>query len=318
MDSGHENATDVVCVGETMALLVPEPTEHAEPAATFRRDIGGAEANVAIHLARAGRRAAWHGVLGEDAFGGYIRRRLAAEGVECGIRTDAGRPTGLYLKELGPDGTRVRYYRNGSAGSALNHTDAGAVWRREPRLVHTTGITAVLSDSARELVDELLSGRRDGVLRSFDVNYRPALHGAHNADLLRALARRADVVFCGLDEARALWGTTTVDDVRALLAGPGVVVVKDGPRGATAFGEGRAWRQPAPDVEVVEPVGAGDAFAAGVLDRMLDRAPLAECLVEGARRAATALRVLGDIPPRGPHDSPARYGHGCGALDHSR
>ncbi|WP_246334968.1 sugar kinase [Spinactinospora alkalitolerans] len=285
-----------------MALLLPDPADLRGPAAlggaTLRLDIGGAESNVAVYLARTGHRVAWHSAVGDDAFGRHVVGRLTAEGVHCVVRTDPERPTGLYAKESGPEGTRVRYYRRGSAASALNRRDAARIWADRPRLVHTTGITAAISDTGRGLVEELLTGAPPGTLRSFDVNHRPALHGASDAEVLLSAARRADVVFCGLDEARALWGATTVEEARALLSGPELVVIKQGPQGATAFRGDRRWYRPAPEVDVVEPVGAGDAFAAGVLRGLLSKAPIGNCLTEGARLAGTVLRVRGDIPPR--------------------
>src|SRR5699024_8224341 len=133
-----------------------------------------------------------------------------------------------------------------------------------------------------ELVEELLGDRQRPTLRSFDVNYRPALHGNGSADLLRTLARQADVVFCGLDEAQALWGAGSVEEVRDLLTGPDLVVVKQGSDGATPFRGDGGWDNPAPPVDVADPVGAGDAFAAGVLDRLLAGAAIVECLGSGA------------------------------------
>ncbi|MDT0303716.1 sugar kinase [Streptomonospora wellingtoniae] len=306
---------EAVCVGETMALLVPEPGTPepgsagslGDPPPGYRLEIGGAESNVAVYLARAGHRAAWHSALGDDAFGRHVLARLGAEGVHCAVRTDPERRTGLYVKEPdGAGGTRVRYYRTGSAASALGAADAARVRAARPRMVHTTGITAVLSDSCRELVDGLLDGLAPGTLRSFDVNYRPALHGPAEAELVLQAARRADVVFCGLDEAAALWGAAEPGEVRDLLegpggggdAGPGLVVVKQGGRGATAFRGGEYWYEPAPAVSVVEPTGAGDAFAAGVLHGLLTGAGVQECLAGGARLAGAVLLVPGDIPPR--------------------
>lgn len=294
----HGSGTDAVCVGETMALLVPDPPEPPEHADTFRMRAGGAESNVAVHLARAGHGVVWHSALGDDGLGERIRRTLTAEGVECSARVDAEHPTGLYLKELGPDGTRVRYYRRGSAATALGPQDAEEILARAPSLVHTTGITAALSDSAHALVTRLLTADRPGTLRSFDVNHRPALHGPHHAGPLLEAARSADVVFCGLDEAEALWGSRSTEDVRDLLPGPRLLLVKQGEHGVTAFAQGRTWNRPAPEVEVVEPVGAGDAFAAGVLHGLLSGAPVEACLDEGTRLAGRVLRVHDDIPPR--------------------
>ncbi|MCY9786486.1 sugar kinase [Nocardiopsis sp. EMB25] len=290
-----------------MALLVPEGTvgHAADTAPLFRAEIGGAESNVAVHLARSGRPVAWRGALGDDPFGQRIRDRLAAAGVRCVVRTDPERPTGLYMKEPGPDGTRVRYWRRGSAASALGGEDAAEIWRLRPRLVHTSGITAALSASAHGLVEELLDAAPEATLRSFDVNYRPALHGARNAGTLLDLARRADVVFCGLDEAQSLWGVTDVPELCDLLRGtgrrsPDLIIVKQGAEGATAVRDGRSWFQAAPRVEVVEPVGAGDAFAAGFLTRLLDGSPVPDCLAEGARLAGVVLGIHGDIPPTRP------------------
>ncbi|TQN33435.1 2-dehydro-3-deoxygluconokinase [Haloactinospora alba] len=327
MRTQHGQAVDAVCVGETMALLVPDPPEPPDTAATFRRDIGGAESNVAVHLARAGNRVAWHSALGDDAFGRHIRARLTAEGVEVTGRTDAERPTGLYLKELDPGGTRVRYYRQGSAASALDRPDADRVWQQRPRLVHTTGITTVLSDSSRRLVEELLPARPDrgepgGVpgadapLRSFDVNYRPALHGPAEAELLRELAQRADVVFCGLDEAQMLWDARTVTEVRDTLPDTELLVVKRGSDGATAHRAGQWWHRDAPDVTVVEPTGAGDAFAAGVLHRLLAGDEVGACLAEGNRLAGTVLELRGDVPPPAGEDaSRSRRQRECGSVN---
>ncbi|WP_304452483.1 sugar kinase [Nocardiopsis sp. YSL2] len=327
---GAPEPLDAVCVGETMALLIPDGRQPDEPGADrpsrasgtgpdsgtgrasgtgpgpdsdgpcapprFHAEIGGAESNVAVHLARAGRSAAWLSALGDDPFGRLVRSRLTDAGVRCVARTDHERSTGLYMKEPRPEGTRVRYWRRDSAASTLGRADAAQAWRLRPRLVHTSGITAALSASADGLVEELLGTAPSGTLRSFDVNYRPALHGPGNADRLLDLARRADLVFCGLDEARSLWGVTDLRRLRELLRGPELLVVKQGAEGATAVRGDRSWFQPAPRVEVVEPVGAGDAFAAGFLDRFLDDAPLPDCLAEGARLAGTVLGIHGDIP----------------------
>lgn len=310
---------EAVCVGETMALLVPdagapEPGTAAalgDPAPGYRLEIGGAESNVAVYLARSGHRVVWHSALGDDAFGRHILARLGAEGVHCSVRTDPERRTGLYVKEPdGTGGTRVRYYRTGSAASALGGRDAARVRGVRPRLVHTTGITAVLSKSCRELVDGLLDGAAPGTLRSFDVNYRPALHGPAEAELVLQAARRADVVFCGLDEAAALWGTGSPEEVRDLLEGPDLVVVKQGARGATAFRGAEVRHEPAPAVGVVEPTGAGDAFAAGVLHGLLTGRQVRECLAEGARLAGAALQVPGDVPPRSDTGDGSAWGGG--------
>jgi sugar/nucleoside kinase (ribokinase family) len=184
--------------------------------------------------------------------------------------------------------TRVYYYRAGSAASRL-----GPETPVPPAaLTHLSGITPALSGSCAALVDRLLSERRC----SFDVNYRPGLWTVNSAaPALLDLAARASIVFVGLDEAQTLWGVSSAADVRALLPRPSVLVVKDGAVGATSFHPGRTDFVPTPPVEVTEPVGAGDAFAAGYLAGLLRFFPETERLALGHRVAAAALAVTGDV-----------------------
>jgi 2-dehydro-3-deoxygluconokinase len=287
---------DVVAVGETMAVLLPAKPGPLEDVASFTPSIGGAESNVAVHLARRAHTAAWVGAVGDDGFGRLITRRLAAEGVDVsGVRVDRDRLTGLYLKEITESGTRVCYYRAGSAATALGPADAGTVSRLEPRVVHTSGITAVLSDSSRQLVEALL---RLDARSSFDVNYRPALHRPEHGSLLLELARAADLVFVGEDEAEAVWGTRDADTVRALLPGVPLVVVKQGADGATGYAGADRVHVPAHRVDVVEAVGAGDAFAAGVLHGLLTYADLPTSLRHGHDLAAGVLVTTDDLGSR--------------------
>src|SRR5699024_10073074 len=108
------------------------------------------------------------------------------------------------------------------------------------------------------------------------------------AGQLRELANAADIVFVGLDEAATLWGCDAPEEVRELLPGPGTVVVKDSAAAAIAFGE-RTVVVPAPQVDVVEPVGAGDAFAAGYLSGVLRGTDVTRSLRLGHLLAAQSL-----------------------------
>ncbi|WP_017569508.1 sugar kinase [Nocardiopsis halotolerans] len=263
--------TDVVCVGETMAVLA-----SAEALAAGTKLVvgtGGAESNVAVALARMGHASSWVSRVGDDPFGRIVTEDVARLGVDVrGVEVDPERPTGLYVKDTGPGGAGVLYYRAGSAASALSAADADRVWSLGARVVHLSGITPALSARAAALVEHLLDRRNgNGALRSFDVNHRPALWRPRTAaPVLLDLARRADVVFVGRDEAERLWGTPTAEDVRAVLPEVPVLVVKDAEHGATCFDEDGPVFVPSPPVDVVEAVGAGDAFAAGFLSGLLD------------------------------------------------
>ncbi|MGY1399254.1 sugar kinase [Streptomyces sp. SS10] len=301
----------VVCVGETMAALTPDPSEPLEGADRLRLAVAGAESNVAMYMADHGIPAVWLSAVGDDPLGRRVLTAVASAGVDVSyVRTDPHRPTGLMVKNPGPDGTRVHYYRSGSAASALGPE----LLDREPvtraRMLHFSGITPALSTSCRALMDralELAAARRPYAV-SFDVNHRAALWPADvAAPVLRRLANEADIVFVGLDEAQGLWGSDlTAEEVRGLLLCPRVVVVKDGARTATAFTSDGATTVPALRTRVVEPVGAGDAFAAGFLTGVLRGDTLTRALRLGHITAASALQVTADHGPLPPPQETAR------------
>lgn len=297
----------MLAVGETMALVAPALAEPLESAVDFHVDPGGAEANVASHLAALGRRAAWAGAVGDDALGRRIVRQLAERGVDTRrVTADPTAPTGVYVKD---PGRGVRYYRQGSAASRLGPAFATGLALDGVGVVHLSGITPALSPSCDALVDALVdAARAAGAAVSFDVNHRPALWSSTDAAArrLRQLAARADIVFVGRDEAEALWGTADADDVRSSLPEPAHVVVKDGGVGATEFGPDGAAHVPALAAEVVEAVGAGDAFAAGWLDGWLGEAPAAARLRAGHARAVLVLADTADFPRSRRDDSRIR------------
>jgi 2-dehydro-3-deoxygluconokinase len=280
---------DVVCVGESMALVTPDPPAPLENGGPMRLDVAGAESTVACYLAMLGVRSAWASRVGDDPLGRLMVNRVSSYGVDTSLVTvDDQAPTGVFFKDPG-ERTRVYYYRTGSAASRL---DASLLPRLSGR-VHLSGITPALSSSCADLVELILAS---DLPVSFDVNYRPGLWPVDEAGpALRRLAGQAAIVFAGLDEARTLWGVDRAADVRALLPGPETVVVKDGAVGTWSYGPDGETYEPAVPVEVVEPVGAGDAYAAGYLYGLLRGRPEADRLRLGHRVAGFALRVTGDV-----------------------
>ncbi|WP_307799094.1 sugar kinase [Micromonospora antibiotica] len=292
---------EVVTVGESMVVLSPDPTGPLDRADRLGVSVGGAESNVASALAGLGHRTAWVSRVGDDPFGRRVLRHVAATGVDTRLVTvDPTAPTGVYLKDPTPGGTAVHYYRSGSAASRLDPQVLDDPALAGTRLLHLSGITAALSPSCAALVRRALTDRPLPAARiTFDVNHRARLWSAETAaPVLRGLADAADVVLVGLDEARALWGVTAPDAVRDLLPGPELVVVKDADVGVTALPRGGPdVFVPALRVPVHEPVGAGDAFAAGCLSGLLRGLDLEHCLRLGHLCAAPALTVAGDTAP---------------------
>ena len=296
-----------VCLGESMAVLVAGAVGPLEDIDVFHRAVGGAESNVARGLVALGVPAAWISRVGDDGFGRCLLAEIGSGGVDTSaVGIDATRPTGLYIKELlTGHRSRMYYYRAGSAASAM-----GPDLYDEPRaaallagagVIHLSGITAALSDSCLALLREVLARRRDGQLVSFDLNWRPALWRDRDPAALQTLANTADVVLAGADEAATVFGTGDPHCLRDLLPGPGTLLIKDDARRATAVDRtGTAVAEPALTVDVVEPIGAGDAFAAGYLAGVLRGYDQRRRLRLGHLAAAATLVVPGDHGPPPP------------------
>ena len=323
--SGTTSA-DVVCLGESMVTFLPSRPGRLADVPSFARGIGGAESNVACALAAAGHRAAWVSRVGADGFGDHLVEAIGAYGVDVSaVRRDPHRPTGIYFRtatDRATDVHEVAYYRAGSAASAMSPATVPADALPAGRILHLSGITAALSADCLALLHELTAPRPGRPLVSFDVNHRPGLWRGESPAVLLDLARRADVVFVGEDEAEEAWGVVGAAAIREALPEPGVVVVKRGADGVTVFSHptARAEIQPlrrlrsgggAPErtdevthvpalrVDVVAPVGAGDAFAAGFLSATLRGLPVRDRARHGHLMAAAVLTVPGDLtePP---------------------
>ncbi|MET9557323.1 sugar kinase [Streptomyces sp. NPDC006645] len=312
---GPSETTEVVCLGESMVTFLPSHPGRLADVPAFTRTIGGAESNVACALAAAGHPVKWISRVGADGFGDHLVEAIGAYGVDTSaVRRDAdGRPTGIYFRTATDRSTtahEVAYYRAGSAASAMSPRTMDRADLFAGRVLHLSGITAALSDDCLALMRELAERRPGRPLLSFDVNHRPALwRDGSGPAVLRDIARGADLVFVGDDEAAQLWDLHSPEAIRAALPEPAVLVVKAGADGATAFvreegtgtGDGTGpgadivTSVPALRVDVVAPVGAGDAFAAGFLSATLRGLPTGARLRHGHLMAAAVLTDAGDV-----------------------
>ena len=252
---------DVVGLGESMLSLFRDPDSSG-----FSWDIAGAESNALRNCAALGLRSSWISRLGTGVAGRLVHDVIAASGVDTsGVTFSDDAPTGLMLKNSQDSQPRVQYYRHFSAASQMSPSSVDMSRCLDATVLHLTGITLALSESCSELVISLLDAS-SSALRSFDINWRPALWPPPiPGEFLADVANRADIVFVGLDEAEAVWGLSTPTDVRAALDQPRYLVVKDGADGVHTFVEGAVHFAPALSGTVIDPMGAGDAFAAGFL-----------------------------------------------------
>lgn len=316
---------DVVTVGEAMVVFAAQTPGPLEEAKAFVRSAAGAELNVAVGLSRLGLRVGYVSRLGRDSFGRHLSAVLDREGIDRRhVVVDDAHPTGFMLKSRADDGSdpRVEYHRRGSAASRLSVADDPPDYCARSRHLHLTGISAAISDSARELVFRMAAeARAAGRSVSFDPNLRPSLWPSERAmaDCLNRLAAASDWVMPGLAEGRLLTGRQSPEAIADfyLAAGAECVVVKLGPQGAfyASAAAGRGTVAGYPVASVVDTVGAGDGFAVGLISGRLEGLPLADAVARGNAIGARVVQFPGDcdgLPNRAqlasivePRDSPA-------------
>jgi 2-dehydro-3-deoxygluconokinase len=277
--------SDVLTLGESMILL--DPAEDGPPRLGLPLTLrfAGAESNFAVALARLGVAVTWVSRLGRDPFGDLIASTLADEGVDVSlVRRDDAR-TGLFVKWREGGRSRVAYWRAGSAATRLTPGDVPDEALDGVRLVHLTGITMAISESARALVlDVARRAHERGITVLFDPNFRPALPDTPEAarERQREVLPHVDWYLGGEEEVRLLWADEPV---------PCATVLRRGEAGAVLGGE----LVPPPRLaEVLDEIGAGDGFAAGFAYGLLQGLEPQEACRIGHVVAAGALAGTGD------------------------
>ena len=186
-----------------MLALAPGPGASVRAADSLLVDHAGAESNTAVGLARLGFLVAWISCLGDDAAGSKILDALDAEGVDTRwVRRDPLRPTGLMLKD--PE-AGVRYYRTGSAASAMGPDVLDGVPVADARAVLVTGVTALIGADPHAAGLALLTAARG--LRIVDPNLRRGLWGSdRRRELVLPFVERCDLLLAGADELEEIPG----------------------------------------------------------------------------------------------------------------
>ena len=296
-------------------LRLGVPSGHRlEDTRSLDMELGGAESNVAVALARLGWRTGWVSRMPDHALARAVLRALRADGVDVSaVKSAPGERLGTYFIEhaVAPRATQVIYDRAGSAASRMNVDDIDWAYLLDTRVLHLTGITAALSDNCHALLVEAVArAHAAGVVVSFDVNYRAKLWTAADAgEKLRPLIAAADVLFCKGADAKTLFGCAgeprQLMQALQALTRAAAVFCTFGNQGAALLAGNEFVTQPALDVQIVDRIGSGDSFAAGVLDGLLsggasagdisrDTAALREGLRRGVGLAAIALTQFGD------------------------
>jgi 2-dehydro-3-deoxygluconokinase len=308
MSDSNRPRFDIVSLGESMLRLSVPTGRRLDDTRSLDMELAGAESNVTVALARLGWRTGWVSRMPDHALSQAILRALRSDGVDVSaVKYVPDERLGTYFIEFAapPRATQVVYDRADSAASRMTAADINWDYLLDTRVLHLTGITAALSDSCYTLTaDAIKRAHTAGVLVSFDVNYRSKLWSAAIAgEKLRPLISEADVLFCKGADANVLFGCRgeprqLMDELKALTSASAIFCTF-GEQGAALLHDDEFITQPALPVQIVDRIGSGDAFAAGVLDGWLsgeggDGATLREGLRRGVALAAIALSQYGD------------------------
>jgi 5-dehydro-2-deoxygluconokinase len=268
---------DLVTMGRVGVDLYPE--QSGIPLAevrTFARSLGGSPTNVAVGAARYGHGAAVITKVGADGFGDYVHAALRAFGVDDRfVGTDPELRTPIVFCELmPPESPTILFYRQPTAPDmqlSVDDLDFGAI--REARIFWTTG-TGLSEEPSRAATLAALEARDRRAITVHDLDYRPAFWSSPDdarAQQQRALAL-ATVAVGNVEECAVAAGDGPPEDLarRLLDLGLDLAIVKLGADGVLAAWPGGAERFPPVQVRVVNGLGAGDAFGAGVCHGLLE------------------------------------------------
>ncbi len=300
----------ILCCGEALIDMLPRETASGE--ACFAPHAGGAVFNTAIALGRLGAPAGFLTGLSTDLFGGVLEDALAASKVDAALSVRSDRPTTLAFVRLTDGHASYTFYDENTAGRMLAPGDLPVV----PECVTACffGGICLAVDPSGAAYQALMAQVAPGRAVMLDPNIRPGFIRDETAYRARigAMIAMADIVKLSDEDLRWLEGPGEIEALaRGILAqGPALVCITEGSKGVTGFTASGARRVGSEKVAVVDTVGAGDTFNAGLLAalhsagaltkaglRSLDDAALDAALAMGNRAAAVTVSRAGANPP---------------------
>ena len=300
----------ILCAGE--ALIDMLPRETSEGHAAFQPAAGGAVFNTAVALGRLGIPTGFFSGLSTDLFGEQLSETLAASGVNAGFSARSGRPTTLAFVTLTDGHASYAFYDENTAGRMLEPSDL-PVLGDDVQAVFFGGISLAVEPCATAY-EALMEREAETRVTMIDPNIRPGFikdEAAYRRRVMNMIAL-ADIVKLSDEDLLWLMGSGALSDHARTLRerGPAVVLVTEGSRGATGYSQGSPVFVAARSARVVDTVGAGDTFNAGILAALHDRGLLSKDVVGtiaaedleaaidfGVRAAAVTVSRAGANPP---------------------
>ena len=267
---------EVIAIGESMVSLVNEPAGYIRHSENFKPYVAGAETNTLIGLSRLGHKTSWVTALGRDELGEFILQKVRAENVETSKVSYKNHKTGIFFKQIIPDGSvDVTYYRTGSAASRLQLEDIDLEYVKDAKILYLTGITLSLSDSTKMMLFDLVKKLNGQIRIVFDPNIRLKMWSEKEArETIMEFLPFVDCLIISRNEAKILIGEMRDEEAidRFKEIGCEDVFLKLAKDGAVYdFNNKRNYVENPRQFIEIDPVGAGDAFASGILSGILKK-----------------------------------------------
>lgn len=292
----------IMLVGEPMGLLIAQEEKPLDQVDHFITSVAGAELNVAIGLTRLNHSVGYLTKLGRDAFAKRIVRTIEHNGIDTDLISYSDTQlTGFMLKSKVSSGDPdICYYRKNSAASTISKEDIDRVDFSQYGFLHMTGIFPALSRTTLESAKYLMKKAKEkGLVISFDPNLRPQLWPDRQTmiETLNELAEEADYFLPGCKEGEILMGSSQPEKIAEhyLNLGPKAIIVKTGKKGAFAATKEKSFSLPTyPAEKIVDTVGAGDGFAAGVMSAIMEGLSLEQAVDRGNAIGTIQVMSVGD------------------------
>ena len=300
----------IVCCGEALIDMLPRESTLGERA--FAPYAGGAIFNTAIALGRLGIETGFFSGISDDMLGDILQETLKKSGVDPRFAAISSRPTTIALVKLVNGQATYAFYDEGTAGRMLEVTDLPA-FGDEVNALHF-GAISLIPEPCGHTYETLLLREADRRVISLDPNIRPGFirNPAAHAARIRRMAAKADIIKFS-DEDLAWFGEEGDESTLAakwLEHGAKLVLITRGAEGATGYTARHTVSVPVVKVDVVDTVGAGDTFDAGILASLkmqglltkekvaaIDEKAVEAALALGAKAAAVTVSRAGANPP---------------------
>ncbi|TIT32144.1 MAG: carbohydrate kinase [Mesorhizobium sp.] len=300
----------ILCCGEALIDMLPRTTTQGEPA--FAPYVGGAVFNTAIALGRLGAPAGFFSGLSSDLFGGQFREALGASKVSSTYAHTSPRPTTLAFVRLNNGQATYTFYDENTAGRMLTIEDLPQLGGEIEAMLF--GAISLISEPAGSAYEEFMRREHEARVMMLDPNIRPNFipDKAKHLRRIREMMAMADIVKLSDEDLNWFGEAGSHEDVvrNWLDRGPKLIVVTHGSEGAVGYSKQHRVTVMPETVKVVDTVGAGDTFNAGILASLHEQGLLTKAAISslsedairkalalGAKAAAVTVSRAGANPP---------------------